>query len=145
VPSHHVLTDRFLELCADVRPAFLILQTAIALGIADTALEHAAPRLQGTLTTFVDDHAALVTRLADLSDRHRGRAAAPGTADADLVQVRLEASEVAVAATRHESAVTGGAGYLATSPTARRLREAAFLPIQSPTEAQLRWELTRSA
>ena len=28
---------------------------------------------------------------------------------------------------------------------ARRLREAAFLPVQAPTEGQLRWELSLSA
>jgi hypothetical protein len=37
--------------------------------------------------------------------------------------------------------VTGGAGYLAGSDTARRVREAAFLPVQAPTVPQLRREV----
>ena len=37
----------------------------------------------------------------------------------------------------------GGAGYVAKSPTARRLREASFLPVQSPTEGHLRYELSK--
>ena len=35
------------------------------------------------------------------------------------------------------------AGYVASSPTARRLREASFLPVQSPTEGHLRFELSK--
>ena len=46
-------------------------------------------------------------------------------------------------ATRIEATVRGGTGYLAASAVSRRLREAAFLPIQAPTEGQLRWELSR--
>jgi alkylation response protein AidB-like acyl-CoA dehydrogenase len=60
------------------------------------------------------------------------------------VWLRLEVGRLGVDATRHEVTVRGGAGYLAGGATARRFREAAFLPIQSPTEAQLRWELSRS-
>ena len=39
--------------------------------------------------------------------------------------------------------VVGGRGYAMSSPTARRAREAAFLPVQSPSQSQLRWELDR--
>jgi alkylation response protein AidB-like acyl-CoA dehydrogenase len=145
VPADRVLTDRFLDFLADVRPSFLLLQTALCLGLADAALSAAAPRHTGTAVTFQPDHDRLVARQRELGDHHDRRLADPGRpADDELVRLRLAASEQAVAATRHEAAVTGGAGYLATSATARRLREAAFLPIQSPTEVQLRWELSRS-
>jgi hypothetical protein len=39
------------------------------------------------------------------------------------------------------AALTGGRGYLTASATNRRLREAAFLPVQSPSEVQLLREL----
>jgi hypothetical protein len=39
----------------------------------------------------------------------------------------------------------GGRGYAMSSPTARRAREAAFLPVQSPTEGHLRWVLQNLA
>jgi hypothetical protein len=42
-----------------------------------------------------------------------------------------------------EAKMMGGRGYVVTTPTARRLREAAFLPIQALTERQLRWEIAR--
>jgi alkylation response protein AidB-like acyl-CoA dehydrogenase len=145
VAPERVLTDRFLDFLADVRPSFLLLQTALCLGLADAALAAAAPRHTGTAVTFQPDLDRLAARQRELGARHDARLADPGRpVDDDLVRLRLDASELAVAATRHEAAVTGGAGYLASSATARRLREAAFLPIQSPTEVQLRWELSRS-
>lgn len=144
VAAGRVLTDRFLDFLADVRPSFLLLQTALCLGLADASIAASGPRHEGTLSTFRADHDSLLARRADLDAVYRRRLDAPDPADDELVRLRLEASELAVEATRHEAAVTGGAGYLAASATARRLREAAFLPIQSPTEAQLRWELSRS-
>jgi alkylation response protein AidB-like acyl-CoA dehydrogenase len=62
---------------------------------------------------------------------------------ADLLRLRLDAAGVATDATRVEATVRGGAGYVARSDVSRRLREGAFLPIQSPTEGHLRWELSR--
>lgn len=61
----------------------------------------------------------------------------------DLLSLRLGVSHFATIATHFELQVVGGAGYVATSPTARRLREASFLPVQSPTEGHLRYELAR--
>jgi alkylation response protein AidB-like acyl-CoA dehydrogenase len=68
-----------------------------------------------------------------------------GTPERELVQLRLDCAHLATATTALEAKVVGGRGYVTTSPTARRLREAAFLPIQAPTEGQLRWELSHSA
>ena len=145
VPAAHVLTDRFLDFLADVRPSFLLLQTAFCLGLTDAALESAAGRFDGPAVVLEADHDALVDRRNELAAAFSDRLAHGGPADERLVELRLAAGQLGVDATRHESGVRGGAGYLATAPTARRLREATFLPIQSPTEAQLRWELTRSA
>ena len=68
-----------------------------------------------------------------------------GTPERELVRLRLDCARLATATTALEAKVVGGRGYVTTSPTARRLREAAFLPIQAPTEGQLRWELSHSA
>jgi alkylation response protein AidB-like acyl-CoA dehydrogenase len=59
----------------------------------------------------------------------------------DIVRTRLHAAQTAGAAVALEVRLAGGTGFLATSPTARRHREAAFLPIQTPTESQLLLEL----
>jgi hypothetical protein len=61
------------------------------------------------------------------------------------LSLRLEASHLATRATQLELAARGGSAYLHGSATARRVREALFIPVQSPTEAQLRWELGVSA
>lgn len=145
VPAHRVLTDRFLDFLADVRPAFLLLQAAFALGLADASLSEAAARLAGPTEVLADELRSLTDRREELGRVFEARLARPGRADEELVRLRLDAACLAVEATRLESTVAGGAGYLAHAATARRLREAAFLPIQSPTEAQLRWELSRSA
>lgn len=145
VPTTHVLTYRFLDFLADVRGPFLLLQTAFCLGIAEAALASAADRSLGPDDVLADDHRELSDRLGALTSAHVRLLARGRHADTEVVTLRLAAGRLGVEATRHEANAAGGAGYLATSATARRLREAAFLPIQSPTEAQLRWELSRSA
>ncbi|SHW24248.1 membrane protein [Mycobacteroides abscessus subsp. abscessus] len=55
--------------------------------------------------------------------------------------MRLDAAGLAGAASRLEVTLSGGAGYAVGTAANRRFREAAFLPIQSPSEGQLRWEL----
>jgi alkylation response protein AidB-like acyl-CoA dehydrogenase len=61
----------------------------------------------------------------------------------EALQIRLDCARLATAAVALEAKKMGGRGYVVTTPTARRLREAAFLPIQAPTEGQLRWEMAR--
>jgi alkylation response protein AidB-like acyl-CoA dehydrogenase len=145
VPSSWVLTERFLDFLTAVRGPFLLLQTAFCLGVADAALAGAAGRFEGAASVLAADHDTLLARRDELTATHGRLLARAGTADRATVELRLAAGRLGVDATRHELLVRGGAGYLAGGATARRLREAAFLPIQSPTEAQLRWELSRSA
>ena len=145
VPTTHILTDRFLDFLADVRGPFLLLQAAFCLGIADAALASAAGRSLGPEDVLADDQRGLSDRLVALTSDHARLLARGRQGGTEVVALRLAAGRLGVDATRHEANAAGGAGYLATSATARRLREAAFLPIQSPTEAQLRWELSRSA
>jgi hypothetical protein len=61
-----------------------------------------------------------------------------GTGRARLARTRLDAMAVATQAVALETALCGGTGYRAGSATGRRVREAAFLPVQAPTLAQLR-------
>ncbi|HEU5316227.1 MAG TPA: acyl-CoA dehydrogenase, partial [Chloroflexota bacterium] len=77
--------------------------------------------------------------------RERTVSRADGVPIRDIVRARLECAQLATAAVALEAKVAGGRGYVRTCDNARRLREAAFLPVQAPTEGQLRWELSRSA
>jgi alkylation response protein AidB-like acyl-CoA dehydrogenase len=53
----------------------------------------------------------------------------------------LAAADVVSAAAALEIRTAGGKGYARRTDASRRFREAAFIPVQSPSEAQLRWEL----
>lgn len=134
VPAGAVLSrdlGSFLGLC---RPTMLLTQAALAVGVADAALASAAEALSAPVAA---EHAALVTRrddvAAELAELAAGRGAPGGVPDARLAGLELVARAVEL-----EGLVRGGSGYAAASPTSRRRREAAFLPLQAPTALQLR-------
>ena len=60
-----------------------------------------------------------------------------------LLQIRLDFALLAQSAVTLELKLHGGRAYAASSNVSRRFREAAFLPIQAPTEVQLRWILSK--
>jgi alkylation response protein AidB-like acyl-CoA dehydrogenase len=140
-----VLSDDLADFMALCRPAMLLLQSALAVGLADAALDQAAARLTGGTAVLRPEHEELAGRRDDVGIRMEDQAASRvGIAPGDLARVRLDAMDVAARAVRLESAVSGSSGYLAGSATARRVREAAFLPVQAPTEAQLRSEVAHA-
>lgn len=150
VAPEQVVSRDLGDFLARVRRPFLCLQAAFCVGLTRAALDAVAARPHGGLGQFDIDRADLEAGLTTVTaaldalaadDRRRGAAAPVGP----LLTMRLEAARLAWAAVALEVKVTGGAAYLSASPTARRLREAAFLPIQSPTEAQLRLELASCA
>jgi alkylation response protein AidB-like acyl-CoA dehydrogenase len=139
VGAGHVLSDDLASFMAVCRPAMLLLQTAMAVGVTDAALtastEHRPAVLRADGEALAERRDDVVRRLEDLAGDRVG--VHPG----DLARLRLTALDLTAEAVRLESAVAGGTGYLAGSPTARRVREAAFLPVQAPTVAQLRREV----
>lgn len=144
LPPHAVLSEDLPGFVRAIRPSFLLLQTAFCSGLAGRSLAEARQGLAGHNECFAAEaeeldreHTSVHARLEALAERRDPERVR------DLLQVRLDAARIAVAATRLEATVRGGLGYLAESPTARRLREAAFLPIQAPTEGHLRWELSQ--
>lgn len=143
VPADWIVTRDFSGFIRRVRPVFLLLQSSFALGLALRALTEAATGLRGVNEVLRLDLAALESSADRLVDTLL--AAAPGRGQTavlyDLVRLRYESACLATSAVALEAKAKGGRGYLASSGTARRFREAAFLPVQSPTEGQLRWEL----
>ncbi|WP_433296635.1 hypothetical protein ACQPZQ_16570 [Pseudonocardia sp. CA-142604] len=131
---------------ATVRPTFLLLQTAFCAGLATRCVTESAAHLTGVNLALQPDHDELGARLLDVRRRlHRWAARPDEPEKAELLRLRLDSAAVAVAAARLEATLRGGAGYRSGSAVARRLREASFLPVQAPTEGQLRWELSRCA
>jgi len=160
LPADAVISDDLARFVGRILPTFLLLQSSFCRGLAGRALDEAegGGRLPAVLRP---DHDRLRTGLERTSarlDRFARRvdqSTTRGSSRArerdgglliplrDLLQLRLRAARLAGDAVRLELAAAGGRGYLRTGATARRLREAAFLPIQAPTEVQLRWTLSR--
>ena len=114
--GRHVVTDDLGGFCGGIRPTFLLLQTAFCSGITRAALTESAARLTGLGAQFAGEHEALAARYESLRERLHRFAADPVTAgSADLIRLRLDGSLVAVAATRLESTLRGGAGYASSS------------------------------
>ncbi|OBH04564.1 acyl-CoA dehydrogenase [Mycobacterium sp. E2699] len=142
VPDGNVLSTDLRAFVARVRPPFLLLQSAFCVGVARAALSGAGKTRDQTAALFAPEAAALAEESEELRERLYRFAADPSTPRVpELIRLRLSAAALAVASTRLEAALSGGAGYAMSSAANRRFREAAFLPIQSPSEGHLRWEL----
>ena len=143
VPAEQVLSTDLWAFVKAVKPSFLVLQSSFAAGViqrswhevqqvldrSDNAVFGAEARELGE---EVEDFLARWMRLAsDVS----------GENIREFLQLRLDASHLAQRVTRLEMTLAGGRGYLVASGANRRFREAAFLPVQSPSEGHLRWEL----
>ena len=144
VPDEQVLGEDLGDFLSGVRPQFLILQAAFCSGVAARSVTEAAGRLEGLGAFYSDEHSALAARHHHMHSELHRLASGPGEAAlADLLLLRLDGAEIAPAATRLEAILCGGMGYAQGAPANRRMREAAFLPVQSPSQSQLRWELDR--
>ena len=170
IPAQDVLTRDLPAFRDDVRATFLQIQTAMCLGLAGAALDAAEAgaddvarevlaeelsaaaedwqHLRGALAAGV--RGASAVRAGGPSDdappggSPAGAAPSASVRPAELVRVRLEAALLTGRASRLEQKIVGGRGYALASDTSRRAREAAFLPVQSPTETHLRHLLARA-
>lgn len=148
VPEAQILSRSFEEFIGAVRPTFMILQTSECLGVADAAISAAATRLVGINEVLTEDVSKVRDRISELIAEQESISSALDNGEpvdrVKLLELRLAAAEAAVDATALEIRVAGGAGYAQSSPASRRFREAAFIPVQSPSETQLKWELGRA-
>jgi alkylation response protein AidB-like acyl-CoA dehydrogenase len=143
VPGEFVISRQFTPFLRRVRPPFLLLQSSFCWGLAHRSLMESAAALQGPGESLRGDLVELQNQAARLGSA-LARHAAHGCASVEMreiVRLRLEAARLATASVALEAKAVGGRTYQLDNPTNRRLREAAFLPIQAPTEAQLRTEL----
>lgn len=145
VPAAHVLSDDFEGFLQAVRPTFLVLQSAMCLGLTRTAVEQARAGLSGVNAVFSAQVDGVAEKLAAAEARLVELAAAVGGDVAptkrELLSLRLAAAELSSAGADLEIRTAGGKGYASRTAASRRYREAAFIPVQSPSEGQLRWEL----
>ncbi|MEZ0165375.1 acyl-CoA dehydrogenase [Kineococcus sp. LSe6-4] len=138
----------FLGLC---RPTMLLTQAAMALGVADGALTSTAGAVAGAGGGPVagvleeDLHALQAHRDAVAGDLVALAARLDTAEPAACARARVEALHLVARAVELEGLARGGAGFRAGGASARRRREAAFLPLQAPTLLQLRAAATAAA
>lgn len=141
VPAGGVVATS-LDVCRARRRAHLLLQSAFCLGLAARCLAEAGQQLAGPGGVLAAHHARLSEQHRELADSLHAYADDRSAAGArEVTLLRYEAARLTGAAARHEATLVGSRGYVTTSATNRRLREATFLPVQSPSEVQLLQEL----
>jgi alkylation response protein AidB-like acyl-CoA dehydrogenase len=149
VPTEQVLSRDFDGFVQTVRPTFLVLQSAMCLGLTRTTVEESRLGLAGVNEVFAADVDRITGKLTCAEATLASVAAAVGSANSptkkELLSLRLSAAELSSASADVEIRTAGGKGYASKTSASRRYREAAFIPVQSPSEAQLRWELGRCA
>jgi len=150
VPDDHVLADPIGPWLKRIRNGFVLLQVGIGAGIvqgcvtlmreSNLRLAHVNCFLEDGPDQVEDELGALRERVVTLSD------AVLDPSDAGFAQVltvRLMASELTLRATQSAMLHTGALGYALASPAQRRLREGWFVAIVTPAIKHLRKELDR--
>ncbi len=144
VPQEDILTDDVPGFLAKVTAPFLTVQSSFCLGLGAAALNSAAQHLDADNGIFREDFERIKAEYERLRTEILELAEDPKTADRTrLLQLRLDVALFANAATHLELSTVGGKAYAVKSPSGRRVREAQFLPVQSPTEGHLRYELSK--
>ena len=141
-----VLSEDFPDFFERVFATFILIQCSFCWGISERALSETEPMLSGPRELLREDLNELLARYDSGIERLRRYARSADRRELavrDVLQLRLDWGRIAVDSVALELKAVGGRGYTRQSGTARRLREVAFLPVQSPTEVQLRWLLSR--
>jgi alkylation response protein AidB-like acyl-CoA dehydrogenase len=145
ISENQILSRDVEGFLSSVRPTFLVLQSAMCVGLARRCLDEVEPSLSGVNTAFEPEFERLAAELAAIESQVGAFAATVGGSTNptkhDLLTLRLAAADTVGAAAALEIRTAGGKGYARRTDASRRFREAAFIPVQSPSEAQLRWEL----
>jgi len=149
VPDDDVLSDDAGRFVPRIRKGFVLLQAGMALGIARgaaRAMRQDGPgrRLAEHLPLGPD---AIDDRIAQLRDRLTSHIRAVEEPDRssflDVLRTRLDLTWLALEATQAAALQYGARGYLVGAEAARRLREAQFVAIVTPSVKHITAELAR--
>ena len=147
IGPEHLLTPRAATWLPKVRPAFLGMQCGMSIGLARRSLQQTLEQsgaarhvLHGEATTLL----SLLTRQA-LSLEQGLRGGRFLDAPAALFQLRIDLADTVARAALLELQATGGRAYLQPQGDgfARRWREAAFIPVVTPSLVQLKAALAQ--
>ncbi|MDQ7778023.1 MAG: acyl-CoA dehydrogenase family protein [Paracoccus aminovorans] len=149
VPRDRILAANAQDWLPPVRPVFIAVQCGMAIGLARRALAEAEAAGGGGRAVLAGDIAATRAALeaetrALFSGLRDGSFAA---ACAPLFRLRIRLAQIVAEATQLELQAGGGRCYLAGPGQgfARRWREAAFIPVITPSIVQLRGALAAAA
>jgi selenide, water dikinase len=124
-----------------VRPNFLALQCGMSIGLARRSLRSLESMPQQSLVVMREEVAIVESRLSDLCRQLFGGVMNGQFLEhpARLFELRIALAEVVDDANRLEVRMCGGRGYVrGGAGVARRSREAAFVPIVTPSIIQLK-------
>ena len=145
ISQDQILSTEFVPFLQRTRPTLSILQASFCLGLASTSYEQAVANATGVNTAFRDEIEQQGHKLAETKQQLFEIAQRVGTTTpprpVDVLTMRLHAGQVAVELAALELKSSGGQGFITSSEANRRYRESTFIPLQSPSEAQLRWEI----
>lgn len=139
--------DQFKAYVQSIKPAFVLTQIGMALGIIDASLRtiRESNVVSGHVNEFLDDQhdelAAQLLALQTTTTQRADQADHSNVAMIDVLRVRLAASELTLRATNSAVLHAGARGYLMRHPAQRRQREAVFVAIVTPALKHLRKEI----
>lgn len=148
VPENHIIADPVKPFIQKIKAGFIMLQGGMALGVIESCIDimrDVEPML-GHVNRYLEDRPdELAADLDDLSQRFNLALSDPYNGSSEyiqqVIQLRLEASELSLRAAHSAMLHTGARGYLAQAPAQRKLREAYFVAIVTPAIKHLRKEL----
>ncbi|MDD0824110.1 acyl-CoA/acyl-ACP dehydrogenase [Mannheimia sp. AT1] len=143
-----ILSDNAPEFLAETRPAFLGLQFGLPFGLVEKSLSEIEKTLSFR-SILAPEWQAQVDALNDIKTRLFNGLNEEGyfvKHPKELFKVRIEIVDVVAQTILLELQASGGRGYLKydTSGFSRRWKEAAFLPVVTPSAVQLRLVLANS-
>ncbi|UBF30604.1 acyl-CoA/acyl-ACP dehydrogenase (plasmid) [Kovacikia minuta CCNUW1] len=142
-----IISDAAQTFLAKIRPAFVLMQCGLALGIARRSLNETLQSINGGNEQALINHLRHNTvTLAQLEAQvwQLGIVSTFTLAQVrQLFELRIALTRLALDTVWLELEAKGGSAYFKPSGTARRLREVAFLPVLTPSLVQLETELQR--
>jgi alkylation response protein AidB-like acyl-CoA dehydrogenase len=152
VPEDRILADPAGPYLARIKAGFILMQTGMGIGLVAGCIDimQRANRSLAHVNCFLDDRPEMLEdELAALrADVHR-LGSTPWERDPaylrQVLQARLRVGEMSIRAASAALLHAGARGYLVRAPAQRRLREAYFVAIVTPSIKHLRKELAGMA
>jgi hypothetical protein len=145
-----LIADPAQPFIAKIRAAFILLQTGMALGVAQGSIDSIweVEPLLGHVNQYLDDRPeVLQIEFDELATRVSTLAATPYDGSKDyllsVIDARIQGAEFALRAAQSSLMHQGARGYLANAGPQRRVREAHFIAIVTPAIKHLRSEAHR--